>query len=618
MYTESEIREALEALKRGDELTARIVEILRYVNNQKHADIEGKAQADSIVRSLFDTDLVNAERFVRQHKADLRFTPERGWLCWDGKRWKYDDLAPEERAMRTAKSIFGELVNASREDYEHLFRWAKRSQSKERLLSMPRLAKAMPELRASLLEYDRDGWLLNCQNGTLDLRTGKLKEHDRADLITRISGTQFDPDAECPQWDAFLHRVMDGDEQEIEFLRRAAGYSLTGDIGEQKLLFAYGMGANGKSVFLESVRQVLGEYAISASADTFMDKRNRQGPRNDLAKMVNARYVATSEVSEGQYWDEPLVKDATGGDPIPCRFLYKEEFEYHPKFKLWVRGNHKPRVKGTDDGIWRRIILVLFGVQIPEPERVPITVMLERFKDEAPGILNWALEGCLRWQEDGLRPPESFSMATEDYREEQDTIGAFIADCCVLDPRAKLTPTELYQAYHGWCTTHGERPKTQTAFGNAMRGRKGITRGKGRERRLYVGIGVASEYSQNEYPEAQKNAVDDSVTGGDGFGAVSKSSLYSPLCNSVLKTPKTRHHPSPTQPPTQLEPFESDPPDPPPRRLKAYEYLLKGNPKHWLTMLQRTGDGLEDARRWIESKHGAENVLDVREAEGAS
>ena len=289
------------------------------------------------------------------------------------------------------------------------------------------LAQSEPDIPARITEFDTDPLLLNCANGVLNLATGELMPHAPARRLSKITTIAYDPMAACPLWLEFLDRVMGSDDDMIDYLQRAMGYTLTGHTGEQCLFFTHGNGANGKSVFLEILLQMAGEYGTNARADSFMVKQ-QSGIPNDIARLVGMRFVGVNETETGQRMAESLVKDLTGGDTISARFLHREFFTFRPEFKLWIRGNHKPSIRGTDDGIWRRIHLIPFEVQIPEAERDPN--LPEKLHAELPGILRWAVEGAIAWQRDGLRVPEKVKAATSEYRTEMDRLADFIDEKC--------------------------------------------------------------------------------------------------------------------------------------------------------------------------------------------
>ena len=438
---------------------------------------EVAAIADSLLRYdpaspllvLNLTDAGNAERF--QAHVGQRFAYVHAWGSWihfDGVRWQRDGSGEAVRsALATLRAMADEVDKVPDEDHRStLLKHALDSESSARLAAMLTLGQAM--LPASPEVLDRDPDLLNVANGTLDLRTGDLRSHDRGDWLTRLAPVAYDPNATCPLWEAFLHRVMGGMERLIAFLQRAVGYSLTGHTNEQVLLLLYGVGANGKSTFLETLRALLADYSAIADFTTFL-KRDNEGARNDIARLVGTRLVSAVEAEAGKPLAEALVKQLTGGDTITARFLFKEFFDFRPQFKLWLAANHKPGIYGSDHGIWRRIRLVPFTVTIPERERDPrLTAKLAL---ELPGILAWAVRGCLAWREQGLGMPDEVRAATASYREEMDLFSGFLDEGCVAEDGAMITAKELYVAYQAWCETNGEKARSQKALSMGLKER---------------------------------------------------------------------------------------------------------------------------------------------------
>lgn len=414
---------------------------------------------------IMDSDIANATRCANEHRGRIIWTPERGWLVWDGRRYAIDDIGQIiELAKQTARGIFTELVDAESPKRETaLFKWARQSQGADRLRAMLFLTQSEPGIARHLAEFDADTMLLNVRNGTIDLRTGILRPHRREDLLSKITDIEYQPDADFKQWDAFLMKVLDSRPEVVRFLQRAVGYTLTGSTAAQVLFFLWGLGLNGKSLILELLRLLFGEYSQNASTDLIMLRP--RGIPNDVARLAGARLVTISETADGQRLHEPLVKDMTGGDRLTARFLHREFFDFTPQFKLWMRGNHKPRIVGTDLGIWRRINLIPFTVTISERERIPFDELVDMLRAELPGILAWAVRGCLDWQRHGLMPPPEVAAATATYRREMDTIGEFLDDCCTLHANAQVSAGALYEGYQRWCEKSGHEPVSQTRFG---------------------------------------------------------------------------------------------------------------------------------------------------------
>jgi putative DNA primase/helicase len=421
------------------------------------------------------TDAGNAERFEALAGERFRFVPSWGkWLWYDDTRWRRDmDGEATRWALRTLRATAEAALTLDDDDAAGgLIGFAQASESVARIAGMLHLAETRLPVELTALDVDPD--LFNCISGTIDLRTGELRPHDRGDLITRRSPVSYDPDATCPQWEAFLLRVLGGSTELVAFVQRAVGYSLTGHTTEQVLLMLYGKGANGKSTFLETVRALLGDYAAQADFTTFL-KREGDGVRNDLARLDGPRLVAAVEAESGKALAEAVVKQVTGGDTITARFLFKEFFDFKPVFKLWLAANHKPHISGSDHGIWRRIRLVPFTVTIPEGERD--RQLLTKLRQELPGILAWAVRGALAWREHGLGVPPEVQAATAAYRDEMDELRPFLDEATTLDASAHVTVHDLYLAYEAWCTANGERPRSKK--GLAMRlGERGFTSGR--------------------------------------------------------------------------------------------------------------------------------------------
>jgi putative DNA primase/helicase len=435
------------------------------------------------------TDLGNAKRLVAQHGNDIRYCHTwRKFLIWDGSRWRQDeDGEAERRAKDTVRRLYSEASLLTDDDSRaELVKWARASESRSRIVAMVELAKSEPGVPVSPKELDANPWLLNCQNGVIDLRTGELLQHRRDDLCTKIVPIVFDPDAQCPIFKQFLRQILRENVELIRFVQRCIGYSLTGSTVEQVFFILWGSGANGKSTLLEILRMVLGDYGRTADAALLMH-RSHDGPRNDVARLAGARLVSTSETEAGRNLAEVLVKQLTGNDKVAARFLYSEFFEFDCQFKLFLTTNHKPVIKGTDNAIWRRIRLIPFDVTIPEEKQDKD--LPRKLRSELPGILAWAVRGCLRYQECGLGQPEKVSAATQSYREEMDVLGGFLRDRCILDKLAKVANRQLYRAYKEWCESTGEKPLTQQKLASAL-GDRGFRRWRTGPERGWIGLAL--------------------------------------------------------------------------------------------------------------------------------
>ena len=371
-------------------------------------------EADDIIGT--HTEEALALSFADQHKNNLRYVAAWGkWLFWDGRRWRFDETL---RAFDCARRICREAASEANEP-----RVRTGLASARTVAAVERLAKADRRLAATIDQWDANSWLLNTPSGIVDLRTGKRRPARIDDYCTKI--TAVSPAGDCPTWKAFLYRVTGGDDELIAFLQRVCGYALTGVTREHALFFMYGLGANGKSVFLSTVAGVLADYHTTAAIETFTASQSDRHP-TDLAGLRGARLVTATETEEGRRWAEAKIKILTGGDTVSARLMRQDFFEFVPSFKLVIAGNHRPSLRSVDEAIRRRFHMVPFAVTIPLAERDQ--GLTEKLKAEWPGILHWMIDGCLEWQGRGLQPPEAVRSATTAYFEAEDAIGAWIDD----------------------------------------------------------------------------------------------------------------------------------------------------------------------------------------------
>lgn len=443
---------------------------------------------------IVDSDIANARRLAARHGRDIRFTSGAGWLVHTGVRWERDEVRLQALAKATALSIFDEIKTAR--DRDGMMRHAKRSQASAVITAMIYLTRSEPGIYADITDFDTDPMLLNVGNGTLNLATGDLRRHRREDLLTRLVPIAFDANAVCPLWESFLRRVTDGNTDLYQYLMRAVGYLLTGSTAEQVMHFLYGLGENGKSVFCEIIRELLGDYAIVSSPQLIMDRKHAGIP-NDVARLRGIRVALMNETSQGSSFDEAKLKDLTGSDSLTGRFLHAEYFDFAPTHKLIVRGNHKPSISGTDEGIWRRLRLIPFVVQIPKSEQDKDLTM--KLRAELPGILAWAVKGCLAWQHDGLMPPAVILDAVQRYRSESDTLGRFIEERCVKRNLAQVKSSEFFAAYQRYAAAADARWVPSRDLPDEMQ-RRGFEWKRTMDGRLFLGIELQQETATGRGP----------------------------------------------------------------------------------------------------------------------
>ena len=436
------------------------------------------------------THLANSYRIQHYYRGNIQYALGLGWMIWTGQFWKPDSTNDGSVATgfinglsrfiaRESAEISHQASSEQQEDRrkslmeraELLLKWAIQSENERTIAAGLKLSKY-----ALLIEYsalNTNPWLFNVQNGTIDLLSGNLQPHNSLDLITFISPVAFDAHAQCPTWEKFLSEVFSGDLDMVKFIQRAIGWSLTGVVKERALFFLFGdTGKNGKSTLVETIMKLMGicgegnyGYGRKVTADTFMRSKNHEDNQRKATTLAGPRFICTSEVDEEHRLNEQLIKDITGGDTIEARKLYQEAFTFTPQFKPWMYGNHKPEIRGTDDAIWSRVRLIPFEVSFQGREDLHL---LDKLQGELPGILNWAIQGCLDWQRGGLRPPLKVQAATAAYRAEMDVFGPFIAECCIVHPHAEASSSDLWELYNKWCLENGVKEESQTKLGKYL------------------------------------------------------------------------------------------------------------------------------------------------------
>ena len=424
------------------------------------------------LNSFNPTDAGQGEAIAYLYGDQLRYDHARKlWLIWESPRWRVDTSGQATRyALLTARArLRAATVVEGEEKRKALVGWSLHSENRYPAHNALAMARDTKQFSISHEQMDRDPWLLGCANGVVNLQTQKLQVGNQSDLISLSTYVDFIPDAKCTRWDGFLKEVF-GDDDLINFIQRAAGYSLTGLTEEQYSFFCYGTGANGKSTFLNVLRTVFGEYARNTPFETLQELKGDRAS-NDLAALCGVRLVTASEVRDGARLNEGRIKSLTGQDPITCRYLYGEYFTYQPTMKIWLAANHKPVIRGTDEAIWRRILLIPFNVYFSKDKAdMKLSKDLEA---EAPGILAWVVRGCKEWQEKGLCPPATVRRATQDYRQEMDALEQFLDECTDRGPTLKVQASVLYEAYKSWVERNGEFRISGAAFGRRI-GEKGF------------------------------------------------------------------------------------------------------------------------------------------------
>lgn len=494
------------------------------------------------------TDRGNARRFWRDHHRDLRWLAgSNHWIVYDGRRWgKAERGEAVQRAEQTAAGLLAEAAYTDDAAQRRaLTKHALQSESEPAIRRMLFLAQSEPGMTVVPSELDRDSWLLCCPNGTVELRSGRRREHRREDFITKMTAAPYDPDARHPVFEAYLNRVLP-DPEVRRFVQRYVGQALTGDVSEEKIGFAHGPTASGKSTFLRALRMTLGDYAAVADFSTFLE-RGYDGPRDDIARLAGVRLVVSVEVKDGSRLAEGLIKWISGGDVITARRLYERTFEFQPQFKLLLAANHRPRARDDDDALWRRIVEIPFKESIPESERDPsVKTTLCEPAQAGAAILAWAIEGCLAWQREGLAIPSTVRAATADYRRAMNPLQDFLTEACVLEAGAAMTARELRVAYEGWARENGVRnPLSGRAFADRLKGQGCLPSRRHGGERWWTGVRL-------------RGALDgDAVTDGD---ASSETPPYARAREESSRGDVTKRHPSPDVSPEPA--WLTAPPDP--------------------------------------------------------
>jgi len=458
-----------------------------------------KINEDIKFYDLHRTDSGNADAIVRAFGDRLRFDHKSGnWYIWQGHTWKIDeDGAIERTAIRTIRERLRKSADIQQPDLrEKEAKWALSSESKYKIDAAIKIAAILKPISSTINQFNKNPMLLGCENGVIDLQRGTLVPGRSKDMISLSTKIWYDSQAKAPRWQQFLTEIFLGDEKMIDYIARCVGYSLTGLTVEQIIFLLYGIGANGKSVFLNIIRALLGDYGANTNFQTFLANKNASSKiPNDLAALVSKRLVTALEMRERDQLNEERIKSMTGNDPISARFLHKEWFTYIPEYKIWLAVNYKPEVTDTTFSFWRRIQLIPFEVVFNKDKADK--KLAEKLLKELPGILNWAIEGCLRWQEKGLVPPQKVTDATQDYQSEMNIVKQFLDDKTIVKEDAFVPFNKLFEAYCKWAGELHENLMTGNMFGRKMT-ELGFRKDRiGNDRQVcYKGIGLIDENSQ--------------------------------------------------------------------------------------------------------------------------
>jgi len=442
-----------------------------------------------------NTDLGNAKRLVKLFNGDFKYSAELGWLAWDGKRWKKNSEAEVERVAHTlGPLLYKEAANQKSEaNRKEMAKHAAYSESSKGIKGMLSLVKARREVEVEAQRLDAKPYLFNVQNGTINLKTDEFKKHDKEDYITKISPVKYVRHEKCKRWDEFQEDITP-DEDVRAYKQKVFAYTLMGNPTERKFFVAYGKGANGKTTEHKLIEYIAGDYGRTTDFDTFTAKPTG-GATPELAALKGARFVAAGEAEVNARFSSALLKKLTGQDTIQARALYKDPFEYQPQFVIWMATNSLPVVNDNSDGFWDRCTPIEYRVQIDENKKDPD--LLAKLKTEASGILNWLIKGGKAYAKGRLKPiPKAINDTTKQYRDDQDTLGAFVGECFEENKDSYVTKKDVRAAYVDYCERVGERPWNNKALIAGLRA-NGWEEGKRVGIRHWVGYALKPETKTN-------------------------------------------------------------------------------------------------------------------------
>lgn len=440
------------------------------------------------------SDNVLSTEFIDAYSKEVRYVGEWGrWMAYDGIKWDIDKkLSIFTRARAYVNTVALDLhrsiverMNASidknltsdqkalvvQENKAKALGRTKSIQSASTIYNIVSLSRSDKRVAADVNQWDHDPWMLNTPSGSINLKTGSTRPHKATDYARKVTMVSPDYKMQPTQWLTFLRKIMRNDEGMVRYLQKVFGYCLVGETKEHQMYFAYGTGANGKGVTLNTLRSLLGSYGMEAAVQTFMINENDRHP-TELADLHGARLVTCGETEKGQRWAEARIKLLTGGDPVKARFMREDFFQYTPQYKLFLAGNHKPKLTNVDEAIKRRFRLIPFTVTIPKPERD--TDLFQKLKPEWPAIMAWAIDGCLAWQAEGLEPPTAVAEATSGYLDQEDALNSWFKECCEHDEGSRVGLDELYKSWRTWALDNGADPGTKRTLTRDLEDREPV------------------------------------------------------------------------------------------------------------------------------------------------
>jgi putative DNA primase/helicase len=484
MLHDDEVRaEIAREFRAQDERRARATKQAKVVRLTEKIEIDDERPAEYSDDAL-------ALRFVDEHADDLRFVATwNRWYRFDESRWREDTTLNAFDAVRPVCRAAAAEAMAAERDTAKARKLAASITSAKTVAAVHTLARADQRIAARPELWDSDPMLLNTPGGTVDLRTGELRAAKRGDYMTKSTTVAPADQACCPLWRDSLYRIFDGDPELISYFQRVCGYTLTADVSEQAVLFLYGTGGNGKNIVSETIASILGDYAVTAPEGLLIEQKYQQHP-TELTVLYRARMASASEIDPGRAWAEARLKALSGGDKISARYMRGDPFEFAATAKLWIRANHKPRLRTVDPAIRRRLHLIPCRHRFEGAERDP--KLFAKLEAEHPAILRWAIEGCLDWQREGLCPPRAVVAASEDYFADHDAIESWLTECCEQSRAAECFTRRLYESWRAWAEARNERVGSEAEFVERLEGR-GFERFRSTYGRGLRGVRVMSD-----------------------------------------------------------------------------------------------------------------------------